>query len=78
MRSRIKFGMTFCVWDDIGELGMIHVVVDDTEGCCDCGTKSTRKIIILKIFCFFLIFFCRKIIFLRIYILEINKKVRFM
>ena len=74
MRSRIKFGMTFCVWDDIGELGMIHVVVDDTEGCCDCGTKSTRKIIILKIFCFFLIFFCRKIIFLRIYILEINKK----
>ena len=54
------FGMAFGVWDDIGELGMTHVVWDDTEGCCDCGTKSTRKIIILKIFCFFLIFFAEK------------------
>ena len=48
-----SWGMTHVVWDDIGELGMIHVVGVICEGCCDCGTKSTRKIIILKIFCFF-------------------------
>ena len=29
MRSRSKFGMTFSVWDDIGALGMIHVVGDN-------------------------------------------------